>query len=565
MLIYFSFFPNTCVFHHVNNNLFGIMTSTNENFIFVDYTLTTFKCLESGSKGDARYMSLLYATRISSCLNIYDYEINYVFHFRLRNNTSVCELINHNYVLMYSIFELLYFFDVSLLNSIFFHRNTAKVNHSTFFTPIFRVGYNNAGVLFLEAITPKTSKKTIHLTIKMDSIDTNTQETLNIDSTTPFETLSLPTSLFHTQCVAYKHEILICGGQGRNKCYSYHAIKNQYKEICSYPNDVRLDVHCVVKRVNENNPNEIILLSFGGSERVKRHTLIMKYTSVWKEDQNDIANIKQVNKWIPFTDNNDKPVLIGRDKENHRGARGVIGGSNNHLLFITHFGENIDVFNLNTFQYIKRDTLPVIDCINYHCFILKTTNKLGYMKRRMKKNEMLLFQNKTGLSIEYDEDNNTFQCNDLPVCDDIASFSDYAYVYINDTILFFGGWNGGNGSDKIISNAIHKYSIKEKTWTTFEHTLPIPSYYCSGILSEDNTYIHIIGGSNGDGGITTHLRTKVNIWTMNGLDKKEKDDEIKRLQLNDNVNSYLIGFCIFILLKINQNKKDNELNVYELK
>ncbi|ETO25597.1 hypothetical protein RFI_11541 [Reticulomyxa filosa] len=359
---------------------------------------------------------------------------------------------------------------------------------------------------------------------------------------TSFQTLpSLPMSLHNTQCVAYKREILVCGGHDKKKCYSYHTIKNQYKEICSYPNDVKLQGHCVVKRVDENNPNEITLLSFGGSENKKKHTLVMKYVSVWEEDPNNIEKIKQANQWNPFTNNDNQPILIGRDKDYHRGVRAVIGGSNNHLLFITYSPKNIDVFNLNTFQYIKHDTLPTSDFIFLHCFVLKTMNGLERVKTNIKKNEILLFCKKTGLSIEYDEDNNTFQFHRLPVCNAIALFYCYAYVYINDFILFFGGWNGNLLSNKIISKSVHKYSIKEKTWITFEHTLPISLKDCFGILNEDNTYIHIIGGSSDKDIVSTHMKTNVIGWMdekeiVEVIRKERKEDDgigIKSLESND--------------------------------
>ncbi|ETO02685.1 hypothetical protein RFI_34728, partial [Reticulomyxa filosa] len=91
-----------------------------------------------------------------------------------------------------------------------------------------------------------------------------------------FQTLKeLPTPLVESQCVLHKHEILICGGAKKRACYSYHTIKNEYKFICEYPSNIKLDGHCVVKLVDNNNKdsNKITLLSFGGNESTKRHTL----------------------------------------------------------------------------------------------------------------------------------------------------------------------------------------------------------------------------------------------------------------------------------------------------
>ncbi|ETO07586.1 hypothetical protein RFI_29805 [Reticulomyxa filosa] len=63
----------------------------------------------------------------------------------------------------------------------------------------------------------------------------------------------------------------------------------------------------------------------------------------------------------------------------------------------------------------------------------------------MKKNKMTLFCKMKGLSIEHDEGNNTFEYHRLSVCDDIKNFHKYAYVCINDIILFFGGHYNKSG------------------------------------------------------------------------------------------------------------------------
>ncbi|ETN97556.1 hypothetical protein RFI_39973 [Reticulomyxa filosa] len=134
-------------------------------------------------------------------------------------------------------------------------------------------------------------------------------ETMNVDfekiwlDRTIFAALSpLPIPLFQGQCISYKQEILICGGNKVNECYSYHTIQKQYKFICSYPKDVILLGHCVVDI--KNNKNKITLLSFGGSFK---HTLIMNYTSVW----NDKIVVKN-NKWIPLKDNNNNIICIDK-------------------------------------------------------------------------------------------------------------------------------------------------------------------------------------------------------------------------------------------------------------
>ncbi|ETO06155.1 hypothetical protein RFI_31241 [Reticulomyxa filosa] len=326
----------------------------------------------------------------------------------------------------------------------------------------------------------------------------------------------LPTPFSQTQCVLHKHEILICGGYKQRNCYSYHTIKNEYKFICEYPRDVYLERHCVVKLMdNSSNKNDqITLLSFGGRSK---HTLVMKYVSIWNND-NEInkskrsKKSKKFNQWKPFTDNNNHPIILGRDGDYYEGVRAVIGGSNNHLLFIAYLFSNISVFDLNKFQFIKHDQLPTHSS-QCNCFISRSenrqemkTNEEKDNSKKKKKIEMLSFYTFTGFSIEYNEDNNTFRFCQLTFCNDVELFCRYAYVRINDIILLFGGYDRGS-----VNSIVHSYSISENTWIKLEYTLPIPSCDCFGILNEDKTYIHIIGGNNNKMiPLSTHMKTKVN-------------------------------------------------------
>ncbi|ETO33560.1 hypothetical protein RFI_03542 [Reticulomyxa filosa] len=341
-----------------------------------------------------------------------------------------------------------------------------------------------------------------------NSPETETERSQQI--TTHFQTLKeLPIQLEQSQCVLHKHELLICGCYVERACYSYHTLKDEYKFICEYPSDVKLKGHCVVKLLdsnsnNDKDNNQITLLSFGGSLITKRHTLMMKYVSVWSDDNNNddenetnksekLNDLNRLNKsnnynqWLPFIDNHNHPLIIGRDQ---------------------------DMFDLNTFQFTKHDTLPAKNIIYYHCFVSKSENgQVQEMIKTNQKNEqnyqMLLFFKDTGLSIEYDEDNNTFQFHQLPVCKSIAPFKLYAYVCINDIILFFGGYNW---EKKIYSKSVYKYSIRENEWMTFQNTLPSPLYGCVAILSEEDNHIHIIGGiDDEDTIVSTHMKTKVRV------------------------------------------------------
>ncbi|ETO07563.1 hypothetical protein RFI_29828 [Reticulomyxa filosa] len=339
----------------------------------------------------------------------------------------------------------------------------------------------------------------------------------------------LPITFAQAQCVLYKNEILICGGYERKTCYSYHTLKNKYKFICNYPDDVRLEAHCVVKLINNNNKdsNQIILLSLGGISHIKKHALVMKYVSVWSnilDISNKSSELNNYNQWIPFTCNDNRPIIFGGKYDSYCGARAVVGGRNNNLLFITYYYDNISVFNLNTFKFNKHCTLPTNNCIGHHCFVSKSENEQGQeiMKtneEKNKQNQMLLFCMGTGLSIEYNEDNNTFQFYQLPVCDDIAPLYHYAYVRVNNIILFFGGWND---SKILVSKSVHMYLIRENKWMKFRNTLPRPLYDCIATLNEEDNHIHIIGGKDYKKAlVSTHVKTKVRVWDPLQLSKNE--------------------------------------------
>ncbi|ETN98298.1 hypothetical protein RFI_39212, partial [Reticulomyxa filosa] len=154
------------------------------------------------------------------------------------------------------------------------------------------------------------------------------------------------------------------------------------------------------------------LLSFGSGWHGKnKHTLMMKYVSVWSDDNNNDKNknenenetnkskeLNELNKsnnynqWIPFTDNNNIPIIIGRYHDDYQGVCALIGGLNNHLLFIAYLPNNISVFDLNTFQFIEHDTLPTSDLISYHCFVSNSENGQGQemMKTNKQNYQMLL-------------------------------------------------------------------------------------------------------------------------------------------------------------------------------
>ncbi|ETO34966.1 Pfs, NACHT and WD domain protein, partial [Reticulomyxa filosa] len=317
---------------------------------------------------------------------------------------------------------------------------------------------------------------------------------------------SLPVPLYQSQCVVHNYEILIFGDYCNNECYSYHTIKCKYKRICSYPSNVKLNGHCVIKLMTNNNSHDVTLLSFGG---YPKHTLMMKYVSVW----NDIENVQNeykennINEWMPFIDNNNELISIGRDKDDYLGLRAMISGNNNHLLFITYFPNNISVFNLNTFQYVKHSTLPTNDNdrIRYHCFVSKKPSKKNTNQNI---HEMMLFHKNTGLSIEYDENYNIFQFYDVRVCTTLRPFCCYGFVYVNDCILFFGGYN----ETKNDLREVYQYSIVKDQWIKFKSTLPMSLNCCTAILSGDQKFVYIIGGYDENKILSVNMKTIVKKW-----------------------------------------------------
>ncbi|ETO07821.1 hypothetical protein RFI_29569, partial [Reticulomyxa filosa] len=356
-----------------------------------------------------------------------------------------------------------------------------------------------------------------------------------------FETLtSFHIPLQKTQCVTHKDEIIICGGEFKRNCYSYHTIKNDYKYICFYPGGIDLDGHCVVKIAsNDKDTNkdehEIILLSFGG---YYKHTLIMKYASVWNND--DVRKKLSLNQWFPLTDHNKNPISLGRKNDNYEGVRAVIGGSNNHLLFITYFPSDICVFDLTKLQYIKYDTLP-IDCITYHClvFIPKCESEINKSSKDREKsknkenNRMLLFSRDIGLSIQYNENNNLFQFDKMRICNTLRPLYRCAYTIIdNNCILFFGGNSQYGPSDNM-----HKYIITENKWMKYQQILPSLSRDCIAVLNGDKTSVHIIGLFNNNIKELTHLKT--NACEYMKEDNRQWVEEDKEIVWIEEVNADL--------------------------
>ncbi|ETO15257.1 hypothetical protein RFI_22107 [Reticulomyxa filosa] len=110
----------------------------------------------------------------------------------------------------------------------------------------------------------------------------------------------------------------------------------------------------------------------------------------------------------------------------------IINGDN--LLFITYKYNNIRVFNLNTFHFIKYDALPTDSSISFHCLILNPENK--------QEQEMMDANNKKN--------------NEIIECFCFVSMQDYQLNMMNITTLF----NFANYQFVMIlhrSNIVHMY------------------------------------------------------------------------------------------------------------
>ncbi|ETO30147.1 WD-40 repeat-containing protein, partial [Reticulomyxa filosa] len=245
-----------------------------------------------------------------------------------------------------------------------------------------------------------------------------------------------------------------------------------------------------------------------------------------------------INEWIPFINNNNNDnnnnnnINIGLKPDNYAGVRAIISGSNNHLLFIVYPSRNFCIFDLNKYQIIKNGYLSINCDLTFPCFILK------------KENEMLLFCRNKGYLLTYNEKTCTISSKKIWICSPMQLLSYYAYIHINNNILFFGGYDGFRSES--VSKSLYKYSIEENTWTQLEYTLPLPLYACSAIINEqkDDTFIHIIGGQSNDNILlSTHM--KINIKklikeeSLNEQIWKFKEQEKRDIKMTKKDLSYI--------------------------
>ncbi|ETN99010.1 hypothetical protein RFI_38477, partial [Reticulomyxa filosa] len=174
------------------------------------------------------------------------------------------------------------------------------------------------------------------------------------------------------------------------------------------------------------------------------------------------------NTWIKHNQNTN----IGTLENNLIGVRGLIGGINNDLLFITYFPKNIEVIDLKTMK-------PLTGIKNN--IILNEEYKFGIQFHLI--NYFILFCYNTGLLIKYDEQNKSFHYEKLPICHALKNITFYSFVYLYDFIFLFGGRNSITQEK---TKHVYKYSMKDKTWNQCKITLPMEIYASFAILSDDD-------------------------------------------------------------------------------
>ncbi|ETO27401.1 hypothetical protein RFI_09731 [Reticulomyxa filosa] len=299
-----------------------------------------------------------------------------------------------------------------------------------------------------------------------------------------FEQLpDLPADFYRAQCVWFGEELLICGGSHNNQCYSYHVSKRQYKEICSYPKEVTLYGHTVIicARSESKEKDRVTLLSFGGGPygwSVPYHTMLMDYKSVWSKQKS-----KHKNKWVAFGNG----TFFGENYD-FGGARALVGGTDNALLFITRSPRYIEIVDLKTYKYIdnlKNNILPISkdNDVFYHCFIPLSTHHFILISE----NEIIL--------IQFHQSTHAFEYHILPTCPTLKFCRSFAYVYFNHQIILFGGWDFNKSQ---CTDSIHIFHVKKKSWSQCNFTLPFPINGSAAVFNPFQFAVHLIGGKNDD-------------------------------------------------------------------
>jgi len=268
----------------------------------------------------------------------------------------------------------------------------------------------------------------------------------------------------------------------------------------------------------------------------------MKYKSVWDEDPSELGEL--FNTWMDFAYDPNKPYLcIGQYKDNLKGARAIIGGTNNKFLFIVYDPRYIRVFNKDTFERVAFVSLPLhpqTRKIQYPVFVERKYNNNNTKKNRY--TELILICRSTGLWIRFDEINFKFEFENFSIPQAISNFSDYSYICVEDCIYIFGGFDSFRAN---FNNTAYKYSMKKKEWYECMYTLPYALCGSVAIFHPDTKAAHIIGGydSKTQNTENKHIVTLLKDWedikedTTNDI-KEDINEDIKE-DINKDINENL--------------------------
>jgi len=208
-------------------------------------------------------------------------------------------------------------------------------------------------------------------------------------------------------------------------------------------------------------------------------------------------------------------VVFGKhQKHNLIGACALIGGSKQHLLFITRESNEIDVIELQSWEYlktIKNTTLPIAknNYIGSHCLVSINNSKNN--------NEFCFMARGETLLIRYDEEHKEFSYRQISA--PLASFqfyTNYAYAYWNRRMFIFGGVDAKRDKpmDSIWILDIHK---KDTIWKKSELKMPSAIGDATAVLSESDSSAHIIGG-NDDKGKDQSTHYVMNLLTLQDIE-----------------------------------------------
>jgi len=269
-------------------------------------------------------------------------------------------------------------------------------------------------------------------------------------------------------------------------------IKKKYQKICDYP--LLVKGHCVVKWKSDDTNSSITLISFGG---VHKHTLTMEYKSVW-----DQKNRNVINRWIRIPN---KQVIGHKEQWNMEGVRALVSGKNNDLLFMT-FSNSMNVINLRTFTYVANFAL-IRSMLAYHCFVPKTK------KNKILVNKFILIIEAEAILIEYDEEKNHISESILSYHVPLQRHYQHAYACWNDFVILMGGADYNSIKR---NNSVHIYGMEDNQWLNSQLILPFRIVASAAVLSQNDTCLHMIGGSDNFNAKNQHfvIKTKEFIgWT----------------------------------------------------